>query len=356
MSKRKPYMHKHFMSMMRINPSADAEGRHSEGKKPYSFKRPSYKQMEDLDFKDLARLRQSEISNPCSGHRDLSGGFMPLSLKCGDGLQEIKFEVGEDFVTPVIVADEDGLSFTDKPINKDTIYEIETGETLLSFDPDAFSGDGIEIICIDVVDAACGGKSTFCMFLIGCDECVGIDCDLPVLSGPTLIGLSTTGQFTLSDPQGDVSWGISGGGGATIDQNGLVTTDANACGTATVTATDSCCGDFTQDVRLGDATTSQWSNISSESGTLNQGATCTGICNNSGSGNQDCVIGALRYRGTRRETFYDPFAPACDTCAECEWDYSGPDYPSCWSTAGASASHCFWYVNQLFIDEWICNP
>ena len=153
MSKRKPYMHKHFLSMMRIDPSADTEGRHSEGKKPYSFKRASYKQMEDLDFKDLARFRKSKASNPCSGHRSLNGGFIPLSIDCDDGIQEIQFAVSEDFVNPVIVADEDGLSFNDRPIEKNTIQGITTGFTFMSFDPESFSGGDTEIICIEVFDA-----------------------------------------------------------------------------------------------------------------------------------------------------------------------------------------------------------
>lgn len=62
---------------------------------------------------------------------------------------------------------------------------------------------------------------------------------------------SSVKQWTLNS-FGNVSWGVSGTG-ASIDQNGNLTTTALACGTITITATDSCCGGFTQKVRVTDA-------------------------------------------------------------------------------------------------------
>lgn len=82
-----------------------------------------------------------------------------------------------------------------------------------------------------------------------CDLCVDVDCELPTLTGGDTTTTSNTLQMGLSDAQGDVSWAVSGVD-VTIDQTGLVTTGASACGTFTVTATDSCCGDFTQEVRV----------------------------------------------------------------------------------------------------------
>lgn len=61
---------------------------------------------------------------------------------------------------------------------------------------------------------------------------------------------SSVKQWTLNS-FGNVSWGVSGTG-ASIDQNGNLTTTALACGTIIITATDSCCGGFTQKVRVTD--------------------------------------------------------------------------------------------------------
>lgn len=63
---------------------------------------------------------------------------------------------------------------------------------------------------------------------------------------------SSTKQFTLSNAKSQVSWSVTGnvGTGGGISGNGLLTTGSNACGSLVVTATDSCCGDFTQEVRI----------------------------------------------------------------------------------------------------------
>lgn len=174
-------------------------------------------------------------------------------------------------------------------------------------------------------------------------DCCTTPCDpLPTVSGADTIGPDTTGQYSLDDAQGTVSWAISGSG-FSIDQNGLVTT-SSACGTATITATDSCCGDFTKDIR---STDGQWSLISSESGGIS-GTICTHIpdfCSNAhgaSSSLQSCIIDGLKYEGRYRCMFAE-----CDV----DCDTYGPSIPGCWSNTCGSQIQ---YVHNLSIYEWIC--
>ena len=149
----------------------------------------------------------------------------------------------------------------------------------------------------------------------------------------------------LTDPQGTVTWAVSGTDVA-IDQTGLVTTGASACGTFTVTATDSCCGNFDQDVRVTDS--GQWVNISVEDGTADGWCTAQDeSCDRYASSlTRTCVIDGLQYRGQ-----FKCIHPDClnATCVP-----NGPEIPSCWETA----SHCMTdgtpFVINLFLDEWQC--
>ena len=175
-----------------------------------------------------------------------------------------------------------------------------------------------------------------------CDACIGADCGLPVLSGADTIGPDTTGQYALDDDQGDVSWAISGSG-FSIDQTGLVTT-SSACGSADITATDSCCGEFTKRIR---STVGVWNTISSESGGINGvGCVATGdTCANAHGASgplQDCIVDGLRYKGNWR-CMFENCAVDCDTF--------GPAVPACWpNPCGANIQ----YVHTLEILEWIC--
>jgi hypothetical protein len=342
-------MHTHYLPMMRTRPSADAEGRHSEGKKPYSFKRVNYKQMEDLDFKDLERYRRSKVGNPCSGHKNLDGGFIPLSIKCDEGVQEIQFEVSSDFVSPVIVADEDGLSFGNKPIEKNTINHIGTGGTLMTFDPANFSGDGIEIICIDVIDSVCGGKSTFCMFLIGCDnlcgdcdcesedDCVD-DCCMTEGGTPEEITAGGTKQYTCGSSG---TWSVEGVG-LSIDQDGLLSADAGtACGVGIVS--HSTCQDKVVRVQ---GNGSYWNQIDSA-------VTACSDVNDCNQESYSVTSGAYRYSG-------DWYASALNT-SDCDADIEGGSRPGVDSGAcpfcfvsGNPVPCIYIYKHDGIIEEWVC--
>ena len=65
---------------------------------------------------------------------------------------------------------------------------------------------------------------------------------------------SSSKTWVLNNSLGNIFWEVSGTG-ASINQSGIVTTTAAACGTLTITATDSCCGVYTQQVRVTDAGT-----------------------------------------------------------------------------------------------------
>lgn len=80
-----------------------------------------------------------------------------------------------------------------------------------------------------------------------CTDCGGGD----TVSGPGAMNANDTAQYSFNNTDGGtVSWSVSGSG-ATIDSNGLVTT-VDACGTITVKAENSCCGD-SKNVKIADA-------------------------------------------------------------------------------------------------------
>jgi hypothetical protein len=179
-----------------------------------------------------------------------------------------------------------------------------------------------------------------------CDLCIGVDCDLPSLSGADTIGPDTTGQYTLDDAQGDVSWAISGSG-FSIDQNGLVTT-SSACGTGDITATDSCCGEFTKKIRSTDGI---WNLISHETGGID-GVWCTfraDTCANAHGASspiQSDIINGLKYEGRYR--------CMSGSCTE-ECEPFGPAIPPHWPNVCVLAEPPqIQYVHYLDIFNWIC--
>ena len=62
---------------------------------------------------------------------------------------------------------------------------------------------------------------------------------------------SSSKTWTLNNSLGTIFWEVSGTD-ASINQDGVVTTTGVACGMLTITATDSCCGVYTQQVRVTD--------------------------------------------------------------------------------------------------------
>ena len=100
-------------------------------------------------------------------------------------------------------------------------------------------------ITLWVCDCLCGGCSTATIWLDNC----GTDCDAVFVSGPSTIAVNGAGQYALINfpPEAEqVQWDVIGTG-ASIDQNGLLTT-SGACGTLTITATSDCCGAKTKKV------------------------------------------------------------------------------------------------------------
>lgn len=140
--------------------------------------------------------------------------------------------------------------------------------------------------------------------------------DLPGLTTPTgtltcssppcdEVVKSTTKQYTYTAcdcASGGVTWSVSGTG-ASIDQNGLLTTTASACGTLTIMVTQPGCQPATQQVRVTDGgtwvlisncpdpgTSGCWGCVSAGCG----GCTSPAICNYTNH-----IVGEKRYNITR---------------------------------------------------------
>ena len=108
-------------------------------------------------------------------------------------------------------------------------------------------------------------------------------CENPVISGLCTMGASDTLQLTVEDEDAEdccssakaVDWSITGTD-ATIDDNGLVTTGASACGTLSITGIMPDTTQITFKIRVTAA--SEWSEVSSEDCVLNQNCGCQGAC------------------------------------------------------------------------------
>jgi hypothetical protein len=86
----------------------------------------------------------------------------------------------------------------------------------------------------------CGDIVEFESPVQDCATCGGGD----TVSGADNMACEQTETFSFNNTDGgDVVWSFSGnaGNGASIDEDGNLTTGANCCGTVTVTATNSCC-------------------------------------------------------------------------------------------------------------------
>lgn len=189
-----------------------------------------------------------------------------------------------------------------------------------------------------------------------CDSCAEADCDLPSITGSLSVPggaggnfsilTNDTKQFTLTNAQGSVSWAVSGTGTVSIDQTGLVTTGSDACGTLTVTATDSCCGDFTQGVRVVDS--GQWVFLSD----INYGSTVViaGGCNAITGGN--CTV----VDAVETKSFWTNRCCCGPTCAA-----ELPGLPSCATPTvtcapGLCVDGCavLNYITRQIIRTWEC--
>jgi len=146
------------------------------------------------------------------------------------------------------------------------------------------------------------GCSSGTIWLEDCsDDCCVTPCNpLPTVTGADTIGPNTTGQYTLNNSQGTVTWAISGSG-FSIDQSGLVTT-SSACGTANITGTDDCCGEFTKDIRSTEGTWGVEYLICPEIPGCCAGAHVWGFC----------TIGASRFRGCAANAIENCGGDLCD--------------------------------------------
>ena len=244
----KPYIGG-FNYLKRRGANTDLDYGHGLGKakKPYRSKNHKEKEHYHQGNYKPYKFSSYELEKPCQGRAFRVN--MPLNIECGKGKQEIEVKISSDYQSPVLRSDADSGVFltSDKPV-EGFIPFPEDGK--LIFDPAEYANaSDSSILCITVCDEVCGGCSIGCSFLGDCADCADVDCGLPSITGGDTTTTSNTLQMGLSNAQGSVSWAVSGTD-VTIDQTGLVTTGASACGTFTVTATDSCCGDFTQEVRV----------------------------------------------------------------------------------------------------------
>lgn len=105
------------------------------------------------------------------------------------------------------------------------------------------------------VTNVCGSSASHLVGCIDCPSCSptpGITC---AVSPCDTTVKSSTKQFSLTNAKGTVTWAVTGSTGASISGTGLLITTAAACGTLTITATDTdaCCGGvYTQQVRVTD--------------------------------------------------------------------------------------------------------
>lgn len=108
-------------------------------------------------------------------------------------------------------------------------------------------------------------------------------------------------QYYLNNAVGQVTWSVSGAG-ASITQSGHLTTTPAACGGLTITAVDSCCGTFTQQVRVTDS--GYWATIFQMYDGGHTGPTCAP------AGNpcilEEVVVGYRRYYLRKIKTAYQP--------------------------------------------------
>lgn len=281
--------------------------------------------------------------NPCGGG-SLNFDILPGTIDCDGGAQELVFILSDDFKCASIQQiSGSGVTIGKKPIEKSrdvTDQLTPTPETASiggdvrnivvgTLNPEDAGDEAI--ICFEATDTCCGGSSIACIFTENCGEdCSAADCELPSITGGDTTTTSSTLQMGLTNPQGTVTWAVSGTD-VSIDQSGLVTTGASACGSFTVTATDSCCGNFTQEVRVTDS--GYWDIIDT--------------CNATGSleNTHNCIIGIYKYVVW---TFWSCDAPCPDTCGNpCDQHY--PD-DVC---GGIPTTTCTSYVQT---SEWKCVP
>ncbi len=324
---KQPWLHRQFLdrrkSTLRDYPP--------KRKKPWLTS--NFPEMEHFHWGNFTPFGLREVDEVNCGSRTLQVIVEPFSLECTETEFKVRL-VGQTFgeVKWHISADDETDILNALDIRNDEKIQVElTG----------CSGTNPHIVTFIAIDD-CGWAAGN----LNIDGCPPIECaSEPTISGADSIGLSDTEQYTTDQTTGVATWSISGGSGATIDQDGLVTTDANACGTATITYED-CCGTATKEVRLGDATTSYWHQISSEGNdTVLPGYCAKPDCsfNVTGCSSNNCTttpVGGTRYKYIGQCCSPSPCVDPCeidDACNPCSGGQT-------------------WAIRTIQVEEWRCNP
>jgi hypothetical protein len=140
----------------------------------------------------------------------------------------------------------------------------------------------------------------------------GLTCDSPCgelgITGPGSTSVNSSVDFDLEGAAGPVYWSVSGsvGYGGWISQDGLLTTDAGACGTLTVRAEDECCGNASKTVEVEDG--GSWVSLCFKDYNY-------GMCYRRVYYDGETVQSG-NYRLTRRSLVYD-WGTECEACS-CE--------------------------------------
>lgn len=121
-----------------------------------------------------------------------------------------------------------------------------------------------------------------------CASCGGAD-----ISGTTTVGRGGVYQYTITGDAGAVTWAAYGVG-ASIDQTGLLTVAAWACGTIIIRAVSNCCGTLERRTRVVDS--GYWD-------TVNRIIICEG---NSVIPSESCILAAYRYTNWQGSACVNP--------------------------------------------------
>ena len=256
----KPWLSKNFLQMMQWSNVRDYPPKR---KKPWLF--DNFMEMEEIHsdhmeetFKlpndpplppppDIPQDPEDVEPDPCEGDRSLWVIANPSPVDC-DVDTGFSLIFSPDFKCIELTQaffDEDGPKIVDS-VGNDLRHPTNA--------EDIIGGLKLEKGCDDppsitlwVSDCLCGGQSSVDISLDNC----GADCDSVFLLGFDTILSNSVKQYQLINlppDAGSVQWAVIGTG-ASIDQDGLLTT-SGACGALRVIANSSCCGVFDMYVKV----------------------------------------------------------------------------------------------------------
>ena len=343
----KPWLSKNFLQMMSWSSVRDYPPKK---KKPWLF--DNFMEMEEIHSDHMEMPwedpvlplppspdipQTEEEPDPCVGDRVLWVTASPSSVDCSSSTT-FSLVFSPDFQC---IAIQQAFFDEDRPKIVD-----ELGNTLehATNVEDIIGELKLEKGCEDspwigfwVCDCLCGGCSYVSIWLDNC----GTDCEAVFVDGLTQISSYSVTQYSLANfSAGEVIWSVVGGG-ANIDQSGLLTTEG-ACGTINVIATTDCCGAVSQPVQITDD--GLWVEASRES----SGPGCpSGV--NYGDDPSDCEV---VIEGVPGETVFTKTVYNCQTaslpyelpedCLYCPCPPYEP-YNAVWS-------------EETIVYNWECSP